>query len=87
MKRYAGGGLVNTMYLLGAARANNELKDNGKEDMIEMTEQNIIVNHAYTLLEAKEVGLTGQAEKVSPCTKRRGSGWRGTETRWGGLLA
>jgi len=72
MKRYAGGGLVNTMYLLGAARANNELKDNGKEDMIEMTEQNIIVNHAYTLLEAKEVGLTGQAEKVSPCTKTKG---------------
>lgn len=74
MKRYASGGLVNTMYLLGAALAKNDIVDKGKEEEVQMTDQNILVNHAYTLLEAKEIGQTGHGEKVRLCTRRRGGG-------------
>ena len=63
---------MNTMYLLGAALAKTDIVDRGREDEVQMTDQNILVNHAYTLLEAREVGQTGHGEKVRCC--RLGAG-------------
>lgn len=82
MKRFAAGNAANCFYLLGSALANGDIRDDGKQSEVQMTDHNILVNHAYTVLQAVEVGMTDHGEKTRLLQLRNPWGMREWSGPW-----